>query len=360
MARIWKLCILGLLLVMPVVLLHACDDSSNSTYSYFGTQSPGDLWSATFGGGTFTATNNALSPALTFSGTTEPLPSGFLKLMVVDSTDTVAVPLSSVGYAFEFPGTAIFMKPPGTDPDTRAVFLIANSASSGFTPGMAFNWLVIPSSIWDSTTSNALGNGTVTNVSGTAVTININEFMLDGTQTTTGVDNFLTDQGAGQMTGVDGSSDTLTFQVAPSGAFMGDVTPPTPTPIQVAGFVGMKAPAASVNTADILTPGREFRGVLFRNADTPHTETIWANVIAGPVFQGGNYTDIEAGTTMQNVTIDLGTQVSPGVYSGTIDDPSPGVESAVFMVNQIGGKYLIFGIGAHTSTEPFNFMLIEQ
>lgn len=140
---------------------------------------------------------------------------------------------------------------------------------------------------------------------------------------------------------------------------MGDVTPPTPTSMQVAGFIGMKAPAAAVNTADILAPGREFRGVLFRNAETPHTETIWANVIAGPIFQGGNYTDVEAGTTVQNVTIDLGTQVSDGVYSGTITDPS-GPQSTYFMVNQIGGKYMVFGIAAHTSTQPFNFMLIEK
>ncbi|MFN3487308.1 MAG: hypothetical protein ACK44W_17715 [Planctomycetota bacterium] len=132
------------------------------------------------------------------------------------------------------------------------------------------------------------------------------------------------------MTGTDGNSNALTFQVSPSGAFMGDVAPPTPTDLEVAGFVGMKAPAVSVHIASLLTVGRQFRGVIFRNASTPFTETIWGEIQAGSAFVG------------------------------TIDDPDPGVESAVFMVSQVGGKYFIFGIGADTSTEPFNFMLMEK
>lgn len=153
---------------------------------------------------------------------------------------------------------------------------------------------------------------------------------------------------------------------------MGDTTSNCGEQLSIAGAIGMKAPTSSVD-ANLFSTNRAFRGVLFRaNPNTtqnePYTEQIWGTITlptppaTTPTFVGGNI-DVEAGTQIQNVTIVLGSEdPSHGLYpSATITDPSA-TQPAVFMVSQVGGKYLVFGIADNTTTptRPFNLMLIEQ
>ena len=269
-----------------------------------------------------------------------------------------SVSVGCTGYAYEFPGTALVMKPPANNPDTLAVFSSA-SAPYTYTVGTNFQWITIPSSIWDSTTSNASGSASVMAVNGSSVTLDVNEYMLDGTQTTFDATNTLTNQGSGKMTGVSPSS-TFTFQTSATGAFMGDSAPLTyGTTMQVAGFFGMVTPGSAINLTSVVQTGNEFRGVLFRNnAGSNFTQLIWARG-NNTTLDAGTYSNIDAGTESGGVTVSFSSQPSNGVVSGTIDDGT--THTTTFLINQIGGKYQIYGISTDTSnTTPYNLMLMQR
>lgn len=354
-------------LSLSLLIAWGCGSSSNnspsspstpnspSSNAYLGTQSPGDLWTFSIGNGSFSANNAPLS--LTFSGATSTLTSGFTKLTVNSTSASGSVSVGSVGYAYEFPNTAFVMKPPANASDTLAVFGTA-SASYTYTVGSVFQWIVIPSSVWDSTTSNAMGAASITSINGSSVTMNVNEFMLNGTQTTTNATNTMTNQGSGKMTGSDGTN-TFTFQTSSSGSFMGDVAPPTPTTLQVAGFFGMSAPGSPVNLTNVVLSGKEFRGIVFRNnAVSNHTELVWARG-NNTYLDAGTYSNIDAGTESSGVSIGFGSQPSNGVVAGGIYDGSS--HTTTFLINQVGGKYLIYGISTDgSSTQPYNLMLMER
>lgn len=188
-----------------------------------------------------------------------------------------------------------------------------------------------------------------------------------------------------------------TFQISPSGAFMGDNTayygtPPNTTDcasqLSVGGFLGMKAPsgpvdAGSSNTGSLFGSNRTFRGVLFRqksqSGDAPFTEEIYATITQGvTTLAGGNYTDV-SNNIVQNplpVAISLGKQASDpsssyydntnpyyGVFPEATILLSPDSFPAVFMVNQIGGKYFLFGFSNTNQgggDYPSNLLLMEQ
>lgn len=379
---------LTLLTVLLAIVLAGCKlfgsstgtsatTGTTATNSYIGTQSPGDLWTATFANGTFTATNKNTANAVTFSGTTALQASGLLQLTVTSSDTPSLVAVGAIGYAYEFPGTATLMQPPGTTvgavSNTTPVFLVAQAATAGFTTGSQFNWIDVPTSIWTigsgscpstaGSTGNVLGVGSVSAVNGSTITITFDEYDYCGNKTTSAASNNLTDMGNGEVQGTNGGV-TITFQVSPSGAFMGDVT--SSTAQQVAGFIGMKAPTTAVNKNALLAQNRTFRGFVFRtngSASSPYTEPVGGNITAGASTISGFTMDPVSGTSAGGgVSIDLGTSqvLSNGVFDGaTITTLANNIaHHATFVVNQINGKYFMFGFGL--DGVPFNFMLMEQ
>jgi hypothetical protein len=140
---------------------------------------------------------------------------------------------------------------------------------------------------------------------------------------------------------------------------MGDVAPPTPTTLQVAGFFGMAVPTSSITLSSVVMTGREFRGVIFRNnAVSNYTQLAWATG-NGTTLDAGTYSNVDTNTTTGGVTVTFTSQPSNGEILGTIGDGS--THNTTFLINQIGGKYLIFGISTDGSnTSPYNLMLIEK
>ena len=351
--------------------------SAATSNSYTGTQSPGDLWTATFGTGTFSASNSNATNAVTFSGTTALQASGLLQLTVTTTSNATRVALGSIGYALEYPGTATLMLPPGTAAsavsNTRPVVLVAKAASAGFAVGTTFNWVVVPTTIWTAgtisgssiscptSTGNVRGTGSVTAVSGSMITISINEYNYCDFQTTTGAIQTLTDLGSGEIQGTN-SGTTITFQVSPSGTFMGDSTAVTLQ--NVAGFIGMKAPTSNIDTATFYSQNRTFRGFVFRTVSggsgTPYTEPVGGTVTAGATtISGFTMNPVTGALSSGGNTISLGaTQQTPGVFSGATITPGSGVHPATFVITQVNGKYFVYGFGYDGM--PFNFMLIEQ
>ncbi len=130
---------------------------------------------------------------------------------------------------------------------------------------------------------------------------------------------------------------------------------------QVAGFIGMKAPTSNVDKAALLAQNRTFRGFVFRTSTSqsdPFTEPVGGQITSGAIH-GFTMDPITGASASGGNTIDLGaTQLSPGVFNAATITTSGGAHAATFVVNQVNGKYFMFGFGL--DGDPFNFMLMEQ
>lgn len=356
--RIYGVLILATLFAVFVTACGSGGGGSNNSggTTYLGTQSPGDVWTWTLdNNNNFSAVNMTLSN--TYSGTYTTLSSGFLKLSVTVSSDPAVIAtldVPAIAYAFEVPGTALIVKPAGADSDV----IVAAAQGTCPTADASYNWTVMPSATWDSTTDEAYGVSTST-VTGSNFDFVHNLYQLDGTLMATSSD-------AGS-TCADGlitqTGDPLVVGLTPSGFLIGDNGP------NEGGFMGMTAPAADVDLSATALAGKEFRGVLFRNGSTgDDTTLIWGrpNATTGTILDGGTYIndDVEAGVENTEVTVTFGTQPSPGVVNAVLDPLLAGLVSEDFtiMVNEINGKYFIFGISTveGNATEPYNLIFIEQ
>lgn len=353
---------ISILLALFAVFVTACSSgggssSSGGTTTYLGTQSPGDVWTWTLdsSNNSFSATNTTLSN--TYSGTYTTLSSGFLKLSVTASSDpgviaTPAVPV--IAYAFEVPGTALIVKPAGTDSDV----IVATAQGACPTADASYNWTVMPSATWDSTSEVAYGV-TSSTVTGTNFDFAHNLFLLDGTlMAATSDAGFTCVDGMMTLTG-----DPLIIGLTPSGFLIGDNGP------NAGGFMGMTAPAANVDISTTALAGKDFRGVLFKNGSTGNDTTlIWArpNSTMGDQLDGGSYVsdDVEAGVENKEVTVTFGAQANPGVVNAVLtpDDLTTPAENFTVVINEINGKYFIFGISTveGNTNEPYNLILMEQ
>ncbi len=350
-----------ILAVLLAVLVTACGGGSgggtvavvaDQGTTYLGTQSPGDVWTWTLNeDNTFVAENVTLTHS--YSGTYTTLPSDFLKLSVTSSSNpaVIATPANpAIAFAFEVPGTALVIRPAGADSDV----IVATAQGSCPTANASYNWTVMPYAGWDANSSEAYGVTTST-VTGSSFDFVHDLYQLDGTA-------IATTSGAG-FTCAEGriskDGDPMIVGLTPSGFLIGDNGP------NAGGFIGMEAPATNVDLSAAALAGKEFRGVLFRNGSTgDDTALIWGRPNAAGALDGGTYFDIEAGTENQEVTVTFGTQSSPGVVSAVLDPLLAGLASEDFtvMVNEINGKYFVFGISTveGISTQPYNLVLIEQ
>lgn len=335
---------------LSVISVYGCSSSSSSSDSsntYTATQSPGDVWTWTLTGSTFEATND--TTGFTYSGTKETLDNLFLKLTVTASDDPdVTTDGSAVAYALEIPGTAIIVQPAGTD--SKAIVGVGQGTCP--TADAEYNWITIPQASWDSTSSDAYGTASST-VSGSDISFAVESFTLGGSSL--GTNTASTTCSNGVMT--DSAGDT-TIGIAPSGTFVGDNGP------NAGGFIGVVAPSADISFADITASGLEFRGVLFKNNDSGNdTEPVWVRRSSSGVLTGGNYSDFEGNVENTDaVTITFDSQPSPGILHATLVDSN--TSSFVFVVNQVDGKYVLYGISQDAatsgSTQPYNVLLVSQ
>jgi len=357
-----KVWLSGLALLLAVSLVAGCKIGGSSggssssavtapaSYSYLGTQSPGDVWNWNMTASTFTATN--VTKNYTYSGTKSTLASGFYKLVVTATTDP-GVTVPATAYAVEFPNTALLVEPAGTAP--RVVV----GASAGACPTAAdtYNWVTMPRLGWSSASDEAYGTATST-LSGATFTFDMQPNMLNGSAMAPYSQSGWTCSN-GNFTN---ASYSYAFGVTPSGIFVSDEG------TNAGGMIGVNAPATTVNLADVMS--KTYRGFQF-STDTTTVANVTEPIGGEPGtgansgkmsgFSYGGDGNVETNTrcTTCDAVIDLATQSSPGLVTGTITSGG-GTINATFVISQINGKYVMFGVTTTGSGAPYNFLVIQQ
>lgn len=323
-----------------------------TTRAYLGTQAPGDVWTWSFdnAASTFSAANQTLSH--NYTGTSVDLPSGFRKLTIGTSDDS-NVSVGMAAYAIEIPGTALVIKPAKVGSAPIIACGLGSNAADG--AQLHYNWVTVPKTNWNAADINY---GTVDFVvSGTSYNGTIKSYLADGTLSHTHSDGFVNNGGV--LTTSGGGTGALT----PSGTFMLDFGPGN------GGAIGVQQSTTPISITDFCQSGREYRGILMRPVDPnnptdPHNgaQCIYGTGAGSNLLDGGNFTDIEAGTkdvAGSGVTISIDSQPSPGLLHGTLTELHDNSAHPIFFaINKVKGKYAIFGLG--TDSGGYNITLIEQ
>ena len=325
--------------------------------SYFGTQTPGDAWSWTInkdatGGGSFAGVNHTSGKI--YSGTVLTLSNRFLQLTVTATTDTNLVVGSSSAtmYAIEFPNTALIVKPAGYN-DAPVI-----AAAQGVCPAAAsYNWVKMPNLTWNVGSDPAYGTAVT---SGTADNFgfSIQPYLLGGASLSP-----IAQSGYSCYNGLITSTaaNTAQFGVTPSGVFIADQG-------TEGGIIGMLQPSAKIGSSAVLQAGREFRGFVFmthapfENGDCTvpgdRTQAIWSRTLGNNLITAAEYTDFVNGTEDSCpggdscATLSLDNELAPGEFSGTMTDSHAGAHPFTLMINQINGKYMVFGFSQEQAGGP--------
>jgi hypothetical protein len=152
------------------------------------------------------------------------------------------------------------------------------------------------------------------------------------------------------------------------GRFLGDsgTTVITPAGVVISdhgsgkgGVVGVKAPAAAVDVADLAT--RSFRGILFKGGGM--SQMVHADPDGAGHLHGVGYSETDPNLMSSDagagVTLSFDSQPLPGLIRGTLSNQS-GTTPIVLVVNDIGGKFMVFGFSAETGNPPDNFLVMEK
>lgn len=343
------------LLFVPAAALPACGGGGDGggpavlTRQYVGTQEPGDLWSwSILTDGSWTARNDTLG--FDYSGTWAPLASGFLELAIAATTDPGTTP-GDRAYALEVPDSVLVVKPAGS---TDNVIIAARLGTCPASGSRTLNWVELTDSTWDETTDTAYGIADVT-IAGAGWNVVNDRYLLDGSADGTDTIPGLTCSG-GLITDPGAPGEVIVL--APTGLFITDSGP------GAGGVMGMDAPAANIDLADLVAPGREYRAIQYADGSVGADDSRpnWARPDGLGGLTGGDYVDvaanIEDATTA--ATLVFTTQPMPGVVNGTLTD-SAGTSDIVFMVNRLVGRYFLFGVSVNTATgQPYNFIAIEM
>lgn len=315
----------------------------NTSLSYVGTSSPGDVWSWALDGATFTASNETLGH--TYSGTSLDLPSGFKKLTVTSCNDP-GVTEGSAGYALDIPGVALLVKPAGGN---QVHPIIAMASTAPPLADLHFNWIVVPRANWDIHTLPAYGTTDLLYADG-AWDGTIHHSLFDGTP---GTDEH------GSLTYTDDrlhvNNSQAQAEITPAGIMFIDNGP------GIGGLVGMLQPSAPIDWSDFAS--HQFRGLLVK---ANNCQCVWAHSDGGGNLVGGGYAGdagIESNTPdgdpQSGVQISLSSQPSDGLLRVNLTMPN-GSASMVLAVNKVNGKYVAYGIGTDQQSSLYNICLIQQ
>lgn len=312
--------------------------------SYLGTQAPGDVWEWNITESTFTAKND--TTGYTYDGTAVALPTGFTKLNVQNTTDP-GVTVGQSAYALEMPGTALLIKPAGAD--TKPPIVASSLGTNPPGPTASFNYVVVPKPSWTST-DEAYGHVTF-NVTGNSYVGVSKVFRLDDVALPDGNANFTGVNGYMSTTNIPGGG-LSTGAMTPSGVCVLDYGPSN------GGVIGVKQPDQPVDLS--VLGSKSFRGYLINQGKT---QCVVCTPNGDGTLHGAGYADpsgAETGTLDggSGVTISFTSQPNPGEIKLNIS-VGGGYETVVACVNQVSGKYMLFGFGAGGGT-PYNVVLVGQ
>lgn len=229
----------------------------------------------------------------------------------------------------------------------------------------------MPNADWEVTSDAAFGTA-ITTGSASSLVISIASYLLGGTVP----NNTVTEAGFSCNNGVITSTvaNMPEFSITPSGVFIGDQGTD-------GGVFGMLQPQAKIGSTAILQQGREFRGFVFMthppngpDGVTPvdKTQAIWSRTKGDNLITAGEYTNFGNGTEDSCpggdscATLSLDNEVAPGEFSGTMIDSHAGSHPFTLMINQIDGKYMVFGFSREQAGSdpndlyPYLFLVMEQ
>ena len=353
-------CALMFLLIALAMSIMSCSDSGSGGggNSYFGTQSPGDVWSWTLnrdasGSGTFSATNS--TTGATYNGNVTTLTSKFLKLGVTASSNSQAV--GSTAYAIELLNTAVLVQPAGSNDSP----VVAAAQGSCLPQGTShYNWIKFPNQTWNPATDAAYGTADII-VNGSTYGFSILQYLYTSAPITAFGNSSTCSNGV--ISSPQPNSLFPTFGVTPSGVMIGDQG-------TNGGIVGMAQPSANIGSAAILQSGRQFRGFIFM----PHppngqdkTNPVWSETRGDGLIRAGLYTNFANNVEDSCpggdscATLSLTAEVAPGEFIGTMTDAHAGAHPFTMMVNQINGKYIVFCYSYNdVPANPYIVLLMEQ
>ena len=316
------------------------------TYSYSGTQSPGDAWSWVITSSTFIGTNETPGKNYYYSGTYTAYVSGFNKA-VITATNDPSVPTdgTATGYFLEYPDTVLLVKPSG---DSNLVVCAAKAASA---PSAGqYNFVNIP---WPGWTSSSNSYGTVeVSESGGSYTFEVRTYDLAGNPTGGTLESgFIFSDGR-----LIKSGNPLQIFMTPSGAFFGDNGPGS------GGFAGAAKQAVDVSDA----AAKQYRGVLL-SYDTGTRHDLIQAVGAEPhpgltnALRGFSFDNVETNTRQTGgVTLEFGAESSNGIISGIMRYDNGLSDNFDMVVAVVGGKYIVLGISTDSHGRPQNFLVVEK
>jgi hypothetical protein len=342
----------GIVLLLALALGCASTTTTSSnevgirtgTYSYLGTQSPGDVWNWTIGEGTFMGTNE--TQAKYYSGTFITFTSGFNKATIRATNDS-GVPTDGTGTAYflEYPNTLLVVKPADDD----SVIVCCARAATAPAAGQ-YNFVNIP---WPSWTSASSTFGTVeVSAAGGLFSFNVKSYDLYGNPVGANLESGFSFSNGKLIK----AGNPLQIFMTPSGAFLGDNGP------GYGGFVGV----ANQSIGPTAVAGKQYRGVLFSYDVTSHhglIEAIGAEPHPGKsnALQGFTFSDIDHNIReTEGVTLEFGAQAGNGIIAGSMTHRNGTIDSFNMVASQVGGKYIVFGISTDGHGRPQNFLVVEK
>lgn len=317
---------------LSIVVLSGCGgggvDLGAGTREYLGTQSPGDVWGWSVTPTTFSGTNEATG--YTYSGTTETLSTGFLRLTISASTDP-DVSVGDMAFGLELPGVGIIISPVDSTEPPIVCTTIGEAIADG---AYDFNWIVIPRTGWNGASDEVYGTATMTyadpDVSASILGYDFGDNLINNSNATG------TNSG-GRVTFVGGGVGSSTA----NGTFVLD------NGVGEGGVVGVVQATSSLGLTT--ASSGNYRGVLF-----------FAGGESAPIAVTGNgdgtmlaqvYDDVEAGTfgVGSDATITFTSEPSPGLFRGTVATGG-GTLNVVFVVNVVGSTYIVLGVASDGTT----------
>lgn len=354
--------------------MFSCSDGGDDTpasFTYGGTQAPGDYWEwaiewKTSTEGTFSATNYGTTAGktarYTYSGTTSLLKSKFTKFIISTTTDSSVSP-GDAFYGVEIPGTAILIQTAGTPSQFVTCSVIGTAPTSSTT----YNWTRIPDAATmdnHTTTTGVVSYGTsnVCLVSGGTYQSDDSVYDWNKSLVTSSVSSMVLS--GGKLFTPDVTNPTCVMVMAPSGCFATDKG-------TNGGYFGSIAPLSNISIDELVS--HEFRGycTIYNSSTSADVYPIYCKPsTTAKRMLSASYANVETESVAASgeceVNFDVATQSSPGLlFNISSVNASPGFdESIVASVTKVGGKYVFSGFGRvkFSTSEPYrweNFIMVQ-
>jgi hypothetical protein len=324
------------------------------SYSYSGTQAPGDIWTWNISDETFSGTcETGINVGLYVTGEYTTLASKFCKAHIMS---VYGVATSEYAYFLEFPDTMLLVQPPNAG-DNKDNVIVCTAHSTEAPAAGKYLIVTIPWQGW--TTGNAAYGTVEATLSGTW-SFDVTNYLLTGeTSDNFTVSGYTFESGVMNNGNYDpsGGGDPKIF-MTPTGVFMGDLGTSS------GGFAGGSYEA--VDTSDVVK--HDFRGVRFKyftGSGTNETEPVAASPDTSTSLNAHRYTDVDGNTLDLSDDTFVTLEADPagtGFINLYAHDENVGTtalyRSVAAKVGPAPGKYMLFGFGVEAG-QPVNFLVIQ-